>query len=56
MDITGSFCCHVHFLAATADSWLAAHGDGLALSLDEAFELGRLATQALDTSKAEHAG
>jgi alkylmercury lyase len=57
-DITGSFCCHVHFLAdeAAAATWLADHGDGLTLSLSDAFELGRLATQAFDTSGAEEVG
>ena len=48
-DITGSFCCHVHFLAGAParQRWLA-HNDGaLALRLSEAFELGRLATLGL---------
>lgn len=46
-DITGSFCCHVHFLAgpAAAQRWLAEHDGALVLTLDEAFELGRLATR-----------
>jgi alkylmercury lyase len=45
-DITGSFCCHVHFLAgrAAADAWLSRHRGGTALTLHEAFELGRRAT------------
>jgi alkylmercury lyase len=45
-DITGSFCCHVHFLAgrAAADEWLSRHPGGTALTLHEAFELGRRAT------------
>lgn len=49
-DITGSFCCHVHFLAGetATPTWRARH-QGLALSLDDAFELGRLATKALRT-------
>jgi alkylmercury lyase len=44
-DITGSFCCHVHFLAGASarDRWLADHHGALALGLEEAFELGRLA-------------
>ena len=48
-DVTGSFCCHVHFLAGTvaAELWLAEHRGGAAVTLDEAFELGRLATQPL---------
>jgi alkylmercury lyase len=46
-DITGSFCCHVHFLAGAhaAERWRAEHGDALVLDLDQAFELGRLATR-----------
>jgi alkylmercury lyase len=48
-DITGSFCCHVHFLAGpqAADRWRAAHDGALALTLSEAFELGRLSTRAM---------
>jgi alkylmercury lyase len=48
-DITGSFCCHVHFLAGpdAADRWVADHQGAIALTLDDAFELGRLATQPL---------
>jgi alkylmercury lyase len=48
-DIIASFCCHVHFLAGrgAADRWLADNPDGLALSLEDAVELGRLATQQL---------
>lgn len=48
-DITGSFCCHVHFLAGpeAADGWRAAHEGALVLTLAEAFELGRLSTRAL---------
>ena len=46
-DITGSFCCHVYFLAgpAAAERWLADHDDALVLTLEEAFELGRLAAR-----------
>lgn len=46
-DITGSFCCHVHFLAGDAASarWLADHDGGFVLPLEDAFELGRLATR-----------
>lgn len=48
-DITASFCCHVHFLAdqAAADAWLAKDQEGLTLSVEDAVELGRLATQPL---------
>jgi alkylmercury lyase len=46
-DITGTFCCHVHFLAgrAAADQWLSRHPEATVLSLPDAFELGRLATR-----------
>jgi alkylmercury lyase len=46
-DITGTFCCHVHFLAdrVAADQWLSRHAGATALALPEAFELGRLATR-----------
>jgi hypothetical protein len=46
-DITGTFCCRVHFLAggAAADQWVALHDGGTALTLPDAFELGRLATR-----------
>ena len=45
-DITGTFCCHVHFLAgaAAADQWLIRHPGGAVLELDDAYELGRVAT------------
>jgi len=45
-DITSSFCCHVHFLAGpdAVERWLADHSGAVALTLDDAFELGRLAT------------
>jgi alkylmercury lyase len=48
-DIVASFCCHVHFLAgqSAAHRWLADNPDGLAISLEDAVELGRLATQQL---------
>jgi alkylmercury lyase len=48
-DIIASFCCHVHFLAGqeAAAKWLAENQDGLTLSLDDAVELGRLATRQL---------
>jgi alkylmercury lyase len=50
-DITGSFCCHVHFLAGepAAERWRAGHDGGLTLTLEDAYELGRLATQTFDT-------
>jgi alkylmercury lyase len=43
-DITGTFCCHVHFLAGAgaAERWLRRHPGGLALDLDDAYELGRV--------------
>jgi alkylmercury lyase len=46
-DITGTFCCHVHFLAGrrAAEQWLGRHPEGSALDLDDAFELGRRATR-----------
>jgi alkylmercury lyase len=45
-DITGTFCCHVHFLAgrSAADQWLSGHDGATVLSVPDAFELGRLAT------------
>jgi alkylmercury lyase len=48
-DITASFCCHVHFLAgqAAAEAWLAENPRGLTLGLEDAVELGRLATRQL---------
>lgn len=57
-DITASFCCHAHFLAGepAAVSWREAHAGGLTLPLDDAFELGRLATRALDIPHAVEAG
>ena len=46
-DIRATFCCQVRFLAGprAADRWLADHDGALVLSLDDAFELGRLATR-----------
>jgi hypothetical protein len=48
-DITSSFCCHVHVLAGpdAAERWLADHERAMVLTLDKAFELGRLATRRL---------
>jgi alkylmercury lyase len=45
-DITASFCCHVHFLAGqdAAEVWLGENPGGSTLSLEDAVELGRLAT------------
>ena len=47
-DIVESFCCHVHFLAGadTAGRWASARPDAFVLGVDDAFELGRLATRA----------
>jgi alkylmercury lyase len=46
-DITGTFCCHVHFLAGpvAAAQWLNRHPGGAVLELDDAYELGRAATR-----------
>ena len=48
-DVTGSFCCHVRFLARphAADDWLRDRPGTTALTLDEAFELGRHVTRPL---------
>ena len=45
-DITGSFCCQVHFLASpeAVEQWKRANAGGAALTLDEALELGRRCT------------
>src|SRR5215210_4113040 len=41
-DITGTFCCHVHFLAGAdaARGWQETHPGGHVLDLPAAFELG----------------
>jgi alkylmercury lyase len=46
-DITGTFCCHVHFLAtpAAAEHWLNRHPDSTVLDIDDAYKLGRKATR-----------
>lgn len=46
-DITGTFCCHVHFLAhgEAAEWWSDEHPGAMALKLNDAFDLGRLATR-----------
>ena len=46
-DITGAFCCHVHFLAmpAAAEHWLNRHPDDTVLDIDDAYKLGRKATR-----------
>jgi hypothetical protein len=46
-DITSSFCSHVHLLAGpgAAARWLTDHDGAVVLTLDDAFELGRLATR-----------
>jgi hypothetical protein len=48
-DITGSFCCHVVFLAgaAAARTWRLTRADDLVFDVDAAFELGRRAVTAL---------
>jgi len=45
-DITGTFCCHVHFLASAAATgqWLQGNPDGTVLAIEDAYELGRKAT------------
>jgi alkylmercury lyase len=47
-DIVESFCCHVHFLAGAdpPSGWASARPGTFALDVDDAFELGRLATRA----------
>ncbi len=47
--IVESFCCHVHFLAGqdAAADWVADREGTFALGLDDAFELGSLATRSL---------
>jgi hypothetical protein len=47
-DIVESFCCHVQFPAGadTAGRWASAEPGTFALAVDDAFELGRLATRA----------
>lgn len=42
--VVGACCPHIHFLssAAAADRWLSSEPDGLVLTLDEAWQLGRL--------------
>jgi alkylmercury lyase len=46
-DITGTFCCHVHFLVGTTacEQWLTRHPGGRVLALDDAFELGRIVSR-----------
>jgi len=46
-DITGTFCCHVHFLAtrSATEDWLSRYPDATVLGLDDAYELGRRATR-----------
>ena len=48
-NITGSFCCHVFFLAGAdaARSWRHARADDVVLDIDAAFELGHRAVTAL---------
>jgi alkylmercury lyase len=43
-DITRTFCCHVHFVAAP-ERWLGQHPEGTILDLDQAYELGRKVTR-----------
>jgi alkylmercury lyase len=48
-DITGTFCCHVHFLASheAASGWSRDHAGAVVLTLEAAYELGGLATRTL---------
>jgi alkylmercury lyase len=48
-DITGTFCCHVHFLAGAParDDWAAGHPGGRVLELGDAFAVGRRAVAPL---------
>ena len=48
-NITGSFCCHVRFLAGpeAAKRWLRDRPETTTLTLEEAFELGRRVTRPL---------
>ncbi|MGH8680280.1 MAG: alkylmercury lyase MerB [Burkholderiales bacterium] len=47
-DVIASFCHYVHFFASAdaAQPWLAQHPAAFLLSLDEAYEVGRLRTRA----------
>jgi alkylmercury lyase len=51
-DITGTFCCHVHFLAGAdaARTWQGTHPEGHVLDLTAAFELGCRTTAPLTAS------
>ncbi|TDJ68341.1 MAG: organomercurial lyase MerB [Planctomycetota bacterium] len=42
-DVRGAFCNDVHYFRSSGDAseWLSAHPDGIVLSVDEAFEVGR---------------
>lgn len=42
--VVGACCSHIHFLATrqAADLWISAHPEGFVLTLDEAWEVGRL--------------
>ncbi len=48
-DITGSFCCHVHFLAgaAAADEWREGRPDAIVFDVQTAYELGRRTVEPL---------
>ena len=52
-NIIESFCCHVHFLTGekVAARWVNSHEGTIALDLDDAFELGRLATRAMSITE-----
>lgn len=48
-DVISSFCHYVHFFvdAKAGEKWTSEHPETFLISLDEAFELGRLTDQAL---------
>ena len=54
-DIVESFCCHVHFVAGddAAGGWVSARPGAFALRVEDAFELGRLATRAFFTTRGD---
>lgn len=47
-DVISSFCCHVHFLSSAdaAEQWLARHDASLILTVEEAWQLGRMCVAA----------
>jgi alkylmercury lyase len=47
-DLIARFCRHVHFFASrqAAEQWLTGRDDGFVLTIDQGFELGRIANRA----------